>query len=447
MDITLDKQSATDGLIKIRLTESDYQPKVEEKVKEYARKAHIKGFRQGKVPGGVIKKMFGKSILVEEVNHLISHSVSDYIKEKQLNILGDPLPNQEKALAIDWDHQREFEFEFQVGLVEDFKYELGSKVKVKSYPIKVDNKTINETIEDLKKRFGAVSYPEVSEGGDNLFGEMVKEGETEKKSVYVAVEKVSSKEQKKFIGLKKEDSVTFKVEDLFDSLEEKARFLSVAEDEAKSAKGTYTLTLNNISRVAPAELNQDFFDKVFGKDAVKSEEEFRTKVKETIGENYNRETQHLLEHEIQHHFVDETKMNMPEEFLKTWLKNTSQGKVTDDVLEKEFKEYKDSLKWDLIKNRIAQDHKIQVEAQEVKEKAKTMILDQFGGQAIAAQLGDKLDSIADNYLSGEDGKNFMRLYNQLRNEKIIQFIKDSVTISEKEVSLDEFKKIAEKHQH
>src|SRR3981189_364390 len=123
MDITLDKQSTTDGLIKITLTESDYQPKVEEKVKEYSRKANIKGFRAGKVPSGVIKKMYGKSILVEEVNHLISHSVSDYIKDNHLRILGDPLPNQSIAQTLYWETKRCFQVYFQVGMVEDFQYE------------------------------------------------------------------------------------------------------------------------------------------------------------------------------------------------------------------------------------------------------------------------------------------------------------------------------------
>jgi trigger factor len=447
LNITLDKHTSTDGLIKIKLTESDYQPKVEEKVKEYARKANIKGFRQGKVPGGVIRKMFGKSILVEEVNHLISHSVSDYIKNNKLNVLGDPLPNQEKAQAIDWDHQKDFEFEFQVGLVDDFTYELSSKVKVKSHPIEVDEKTINETIADLRKRFGDVSNPEVSETGDTLFGDLSAEGSEEKKNVYLSLEKVSTEELGKFTGLKKEDVVRFDIDKAFKESSEKAKFLGLSEEEAKSVMGNHSLTVTNISRVTSPEINQEFFDKVFGKDAVKTEEEFRNKVEMTIGENYKRESDHLLEHEIQHQLVDHTKMNLPDAFLKSWLKNTSEGKVTDEIIEKDFNDYRNSLKWDLIKNKIAEDHNIKVEANEVKERARQLIMEQFGGQAFAAQLGDKLDAIADNYLSGEDGKVFMKLYNQLRAEKIIKFVKETITISEKPVSLDEFKKIAEQHHH
>jgi trigger factor len=138
---------------------------------------------------------------------------------------------------------------------------------------------------------------------------------------------------------------------------------------------------------------------------------------------------------------------MPDEFLKVWLKNTGGDKITDEILEKEFGQYKESLKWDLIKNKIAEDTKIVVEADEVKAKAKEMIMEQFGGQAFAAQLGDKLDGIADNYLSDQEGKNFMKLYDQLRQEKILKAIKDTITIEENKVTLDEFKKVVEKHNH
>jgi len=234
---------------------------------------------------------------------------------------------------------------------------------------------------------------------------------------------------------------------VFEGDEEVGNFLGLSKEDAKSKKGKYSFTITSISRVAPASLNQELFDRVFGKDAVKSEEEFITKVKETIAGNYQRETDHLLEHEIQHHFVDNTKIDMPDEFLKTWLKNSGGEKITDDVLSKEFTQYKDSLKWDLIKNKIAEDLKITVEAAEVKEKAKQMFLEQFGGQAFAAQLGDKLDAIADNYLSDQEGKNFMRLYDQLRSEKIMKAIRETISITEKPVSLDEFRKIVEKHNH
>jgi trigger factor len=448
LEITLNKTNNTEGLIKIKLTEGDYQPSVEEKVRDYARKANIKGFRQGKVPTGVIKKMFGKSILVDEINHLLSHKLSDYIKENNLKILGDPLPNQEKSREIDWDSQKDFEFEYQIGMVEDFKVELSSKVKVISHPIEVDDAILNETLSDLKKRFGNVTYPESSEAGDHLFGDVrTKEGEVKHDNAFLDTSKVEKKEQKKFAGLKKDDEVEFDAEKIFSDEGLAAQLLGLPADEAQNAKGNYTFKVHSISRTEPTEINEALFDRVFGKDAVKTEEEFINKVKETIAENYKRESDHFLDHNIEDYFLKNTKINLPDGFLKTWLKASSNGEVTDAVLEKEFDLYVRGLMWDLIKNKIADDNKITVDANEVRAKAKDLIVAQFGGQAFAEQISDRLDAIADNYLQNENGQNFMRLYNQLRTEKILKFIRETITIQEKKVSVDEFKKIVKEHKH
>src|SRR5690606_25710579 len=181
-------------------TEGDYQPQLEEKVRDYSRKANIKGFRQGKVPAGVIKKMFGKSLLVDEINQVLSHKLTDYIKENNLKILGEPLPDHEKSKAIDWDTQKDFEFEYQIGMVDEFGYELSKNVKVKSFPIEVDTKVLDETISDLKKRFGKASYPEASEAGDNLFGELRATDGSEFKNEHAVLpfDKIAAGEQKRF---------------------------------------------------------------------------------------------------------------------------------------------------------------------------------------------------------------------------------------------------------
>jgi trigger factor len=435
-------------LIKIKLSEGDYQPHVEEKLKDYARKATIKGFRQGKVPAGVIRKMFGKSILVEEINQLLSHKLTDYIRENNLKILGDPLPNHDKAQQIDWDVQHDFEFEYQIGMVEDFKYDLSKKVKVKSYPIEVDAKVIDETVADLKKRFGDRTYPETSEASDNLFGDLrEKDGAFKKEYASLDIDSIEKKEQKKFIGLKKEEEVEFEISKLFGDTEKLAQLLGMSEPEAKELKGTYIFKVHSVTRVVPAQINTELFDRVFGKDAVKTEEEFINKIKETIGENYNREADHFLEHHIEDYFIEHTSINLPEAFLKSWLKSSGKGEVTDDMINAEFSQYVRGLKWDIVKNRIADDAGIKVEAEEVRAKAKEMIVAQFGGQAFAEQISDRLDGIADNYLQNENGQNFMKLYNQLRQEKIMKHIRENITVDEKKVSVDEFKKIVEEHKH
>ncbi|HEY9488721.1 MAG TPA: trigger factor, partial [Chryseosolibacter sp.] len=386
MEITLDKKTNTEGLIKIKLTEGDYQPKVEEKVKDYARKANIKGFRQGKVPAGVIRKMFGKSILVDEINDLLSHKITDYIKDNNLQILGEPLPNHDKTKDIDWESQKDFEFEYQIGLVDDFSYELSPKTKVKAYKIEVDDKTIQETISDLKKRFGKVTYPEVSEAQDILFGDLrPKDSDAEgadslkKEHATIQIEKVGKSEQSIFIGLKKDDEVEFEPHKTYEDASLITELLGLSPDEAKAANGVFVLKVNNISRTEPAELATELYDRVFGKDVAKTEDEFISKIRETISENYKRETDHFLDHHLEDYFLENTTINLPDDFLKTWLKSTSQGQVTDTVIDTEFEHYVRGLKWDLIKNKIADDNKITVEAEEVRAKAKEMIVAQFGG--------------------------------------------------------------------
>lgn len=454
MEITLNKLNNTDGVIKIKLTEGDYQPHVEEKVRDYSRKANIKGFRQGKVPAGVIKKMFGKSILVDEINHVLNHKLTDYIRENNLKILGEPIPNQAKAQTIDWEQQKDFEFEYQIGMVDDFTYDLSKNVKVKSYPIDVDQNAIDETLTDVKKRFGKVSYPEASEIGDNLYGELKstetrEDGEPVVKKDYTILptDKVKKSEQAKFKGVKKDDVIEFDIAKAFDDNEVVANLLGVDPAEAKNQKGTFTYKVTNVTRTDAAELNQELFDRVFGPGVVSTEEEFLNKVKETISENYQRESQHFLDHHIEDYYISNTNITLPEEFLKSWLKISSQGKITDDVLAQEFEIYKRTLKWDLVKGKIADDNKITVEADEVRAKAKEMIIGQFGGQGFADQIADRLDGIVDNYLQHENGQNFMKLYNQLRAEKIMNFIREKISVDEKKVTVEEFKKITAEHTH
>lgn len=447
MEIILDKKSTTEGLIKIRLGKPDYQAGVEEKVRTYARKANLKGFRQGKVPVGVIKQMFGKSILVEEVNHLLSTKLSDYIKENKLRIIGEPLPNLEKANALDWEGDANLEFEYQVGLVDDFTYELSTKVKLTYYAIEISDKVVDETLEDIRKRLGKITHPEISEPGDSLIGTLRSADETfQQENVIIKTETLSKKYQDLFLHRKPQEEITLEIEKVFDT-DALSKMLNISSEEAKQLTGKFTFNVVSIGRVELAELNTVLFDRVFGKDHVTTPEAFVSKIKETIQQNYKRESDHFLDHEIEDHFIRNTKINLPEAFLKTWLVHSSKGELTNEVISKEFDSYLRTLKWDLIKNRIAEDHAITVETEAVRARAKELIISQFGGPSVTGQLMDKIDAIADNYLSHENGQHFMRLYNQLRNERILSLIKEKITLTEKKVTLDEFRKMVEEHRH
>ncbi|MGD9327730.1 MAG: trigger factor family protein, partial [Cyclobacteriaceae bacterium] len=213
MDIVLDKSTATEGQIKITLKEKDYQPKVEEKVKDYSKKATIKGFRPGKVPPGLIRKLYGKSILVEEINEILSKSITDYIKENKIKLIGEPLPNHDKTATIDWDNQKEFEFEYEIGLVAEFDLNLAQKIK--AYEIQADKKTIDTTLDSIKKQYGNYSEPDEVQEGDDLMGELTQESSGYKEEIWITANQIKPKEAKKFIGLKKEDTIDIDPKKIF----------------------------------------------------------------------------------------------------------------------------------------------------------------------------------------------------------------------------------------
>ncbi len=441
MNITLDKKTSTEASIKVKLKENDYQPNVEEKVKEYAKKANIKGFRPGKVPPSLIKKMYGKSIVAEEINSILSKSLTDYIKEQNIQLIGEPLPDQDKANKINWESQKEFEFDYDIGMVPDFTYDISKKQKVKSYIIELDKKTEKETIDNIKKQFGTVTNPEKAVEGDAFYGEIKEnDGDLHNQGI-IQFDDLAKKEQKNFLALKPGESIELDIKKAFKDDATISQVLNVGTDKAKEVQGKYTFTLKNINHTEPAEVNQELFDKVFGKDTVKTDEEFLAKVKETVETNYARETSYFLDKTIKDQLVDKTKIEIPNEFLKKWLLISNEGKVTVEDIEKEFDEYVKSLKWDLIKNKVATDAEIKVENDEVVDKAKSLILQQLGGPGAAEQLKDHLDDFADNYLKAENGQNYLKLYGEVRDERIMQYLKENVSITEKKVSLDEFRDI------
>jgi trigger factor len=442
LDITLNKKDNTNASIKIILNEADYQPNVEQKIKEYRKNANIKGFRPGKVPTSYIKKLYGKSVLVEQINSLLSKSLTDYIKDNNLKILGEPLPNQEDAAKIDWDNQKDFEFEYTLGLVEEFEIPLNDKFKVEKHTIEVTDKVMKETLDNLTKQHGDTESVDESKSEDTLEGKLsTADGEVQEK-VVLPIEDAEKKAQKQFVGAKKGDEIKFDIEKTFKSADAKSRLLGQNETDADAASGEYILSVSDIKRTKPAEINQDLFDKVFGKDAVKTREEFDQKIKETISENYDRETENLLNRDLVDKLVEKTKFDLPDEFLKNWLLLSNEGKITQEQIDKEYDLYTKDLRWNLIKNKIAEANQddIKVEHTDVMDYTKKMIAEQFGAYGMADQLGENMDSFAQNYLQGENGENYRKVYEEMLNKRVLDFIKEKISIKEKKVDLDGFKK-------
>ncbi len=441
MEITLDKHSANQGSIKIKLSEADYQPKVEAKLKDYARKANIKGFRPGKAPISMVKNMYGTSVLVEEINSILGESLNSYLKEQTFKILGDPLPVAQQEDKIDWKTQKEFDFEYKIGFVDGIQLPL-EKVKGTKYSIKVDKKLIDETLENLVSQYGNSTNPEVSEATDAIYGDLSCESTGFKKSLSLDLKKITKKLAGKFTGVSKDAVIEFEDKDVKKDQWEAA--FGLEAEEVDQVTGSLIFTVKNINRTEKAEMNQEFFDKIFGPDVVSSEEEFLAKVKETLQSNYDRESKVFTEEELKKTLTSNAKIDLPESFLKEWLLEANQGKVTEADVEKEFPLYAKQLTWSLISNHLATENKIQAEHEEVIEKTKQMVREQFAASGLGSQMEDSMDMFVDNYLKGEEGQNYMNMLTSVQNDKVLSFVESQIKLSEKEISIDEFKELLAK---
>ncbi len=444
MEITLNKKNTTEASINISLKQGDYQPKVDKKLKDYSKKAEIKGFRKGKVPLTMVKNMYGKSILVDEINHIISHELSDYIKENKLNIIGEPLPNRDQVNTIDWDTQKDFEFEYNIGLVEEFEVDLTQKHKITKNEIKVDKKVIDETVANLKEQYGNMTNPEVSEEGDALYGSFSQAESDLKSTGIIETKDLDKKDSKKFKGVKKGDKISFDPHKILSSDEQIAQTLGIEANAAKELTGEVEIEVINVNRKVAAEINQELFDKLFGKDVVKEEKDFLAKIEESISKNYEKESGYLLERDIRDYFVEKIKIETPNDFLRDWLFISNEGKVTKEQIDSEFDLYVSELKWSLIRNKIAEAGKVEVSNDEIKAKAIETLAEQFGGPSVVQQLGDKMDEFADSYLKANDGEHYTTIYNQVAADKVYTYVIENVTINSKKVSLDDFRKLASK---
>lgn len=442
MEITLDKHSANQASIKITLNEADYQPKVDAKLKDYAKKAAIKGFRPGKAPISMVKGMYGVSILVDEINALLGESLNTYLKEQTFRILGEPLPVEKEDNSIDWKTQKDFDFEYKIGFVDSVAVALDNSTKGTKYSIKVDEKLVNETIENLKSQYGNSTNPEVSEANDNVYGDLkAAEGEFTK-TLSLPLSKLSKKLAAKFIGLSKDAVVEFDAKEV--KKEEWSEAFGLTNEEAAEINGTFAFTVKNINRTEPAILDQEFFDKIFGPETVKSEEEFKTKVQETLQESYSRESKVFTDEELKKVLVEKANLDLPDTFLKEWLIKANAGKVSATDVENEYPIYAKQLTWSLISNQIAKDNSIQAEHEDVIEKTKEMIREQFASSGLGSQMEASMDMFVDNYLKGNEGQNYMNMLTSVQNEKVLAFVQEKIDLTEKTISIDEFKELLEK---
>jgi len=450
MNIIKENIDELNAVLKITIEESDYKEKVETILANYRRKAKIDGFRPGKVPAGMIKKMYGTAVLVDEVNKILSESISNYLVKEKLNILGEPLPG-EKEQNINFEKQTIFEFLFDIGLAPEFEVALTKNDKFPYYIIKVDKKLIDSYTENYTGKFGHFKSAEKVEKTEMLKGEIIqidtegniKENGVSNNNATISLEILKDDSViKKFTGKKTGESIDFDIKKAYPNNTEIAAILGIEKKNVTDIDPLVRFTIKDISKFENAEINQELFDKAFGKDKIKSEEEFYNRIKEEIQSNLKKESDYRFALDVKEKMIDKMKLSLPEKFLKRWLLKSDEGKVTPDQIEREFDQVAEDLKWQLIKDKIIKDQNLKVTEDEVLEYAKVVALMQFQQYGMVNMPDEQLEGFAKEILKKKDDKR--RMYAKLFEDKTIAYIKENVKIDEKMVSTDNFNKLFEK---
>ncbi len=450
MNITQEKIDDLNAVIKVQLKEEDYQDKVENQLKEYRKKASVPGFRKGHVPMGMVKKMVGTNLLVDELNKILSDTLQEYLTNEKLEVLGNPLPKMEDDETIDWENQKEFEFKYEVGLAPSFKVDSLDKLKVDAYKIKVSDKDVQKYVDDLARRYGKMTNPEVAEKDDMVFGKFeeldgegkVKEGGITNSSVIIINAVTDKNLQKQLVGAKAGDMFVVDPKTVSEHESDQAQAIGVDVNELKNIISKFNYTVEKVNRVIASDLNQELFDKIFGEGTVKSEKEFRDKIAEELNKGLIADSDRKLKADIQDALMDSLKLKLPDTFLKKWIKASNEKPITDEQIELEYDMYAKSLQWQLIENKIIEANEIKVEFEEVIDYTKGLLTQQMQSMGMPTNDDEQLTQTAQSVLQNQEEAR--KIYGMLYDSKLMDLYKSTCKLKEKEVSLEEFEKLLAK---
>ena len=449
MNIVKENIDDLNALLKVEIKKVDYEENVEKVLKDYRKKANIKGFRPGMVPIGLVKKMYGKAVQLDEINKLISESIHKYLHDEKVEILGDPLPKDNDQEIINFDTQEDFSFTFELGLAPQFEIKLSKKNKINNYQIGVDEKMKSDYISNYTRRFGQFKSSEKSVEKDMLKGDIIQLGEknsipenglkAENTTISIDIMK-DEKIKKHFIGKKINDEIDFDLRKALPNDFEIAGILNKKKDEVADVKGKFRFTIKEINRFEPAEIGQDLFNKVYGEGIVNSEDEFMKRVEEEIVNNLKRESDYKVMLDIKKLALEKIDFSLPEEFLKKWLLKVNE-KTTAEQIEKEFDSFRSDLKWQLIRNKIAKENEIKISDEELQKEAENITRYQFQQYGLYYASEEQIGNYAKEMLKREDEAK--RIAEKILEEKAIEKLKEVVKLDDKKITADEFNKLFE----
>ena len=447
MDITQENIDDLNALLKIIVSPEDYREQVDKTVKQHQKQAKMPGFRPGKVPKGMIRKLYGKAILAEELQRIVSNGLSEYIDKNEIEILGNPLPKDEKEIAINWDEPQDYEFLYELGLAPDFQLAIPPKNTFTNYKIKVDDARRNAYKDDLQRRFGERQTPEQVTEDSLIYCEVVelnndgseKEDGIRHKSP-ISLDKISDdKIKKNFVGMKNGESVECDPRDVSENDADLAAMLHVKKEEVEGIGKKFRFTIDNISRLEKAEINQELYNKVFGEGKVNSDKEFNEAIDKELQSLFENETDRRLKHDIEKYLLDNLEIKLPDQFLKRWLLAISEKPLTEEQVEQDYPNYSKGIKYQLIQNKIIKDNGLKIKDEEIIEFARHLIRTQYAQYGYYDIPDESMADLVKHYT--EDRQKVREIVETLSERKVFDYLKENVKKKDKEVSYEDFLEI------
>jgi len=453
MEITRENTGDLTATIKMVISPADYQESVTKILKDYQRKANVPGFRPGHVPYGMIKKLYGGAVFAEEVNKLVSDKLNRYIIDEKLEILGQPLPNNELTPQFEMSEDKDIEFFFDLGLAPSIDFVIDDNISIDYHLIKVDESMVDKYVDDMLQRFGNTTNPESAGEKDILFGDFKQldpDGNELEGGIHhtsrLSIDTIADAELKaRLVGSKVGDTIVFNPSKATKTAVEVAALLGIDKDEAENVDSDFSFNVTEITTLSPAELNVELYEKVFPGVGIITEEEFRNKIRNESEHAFVADSDHLFSHHAQEKLVELVNIPLPDAFMKRWLIESNEGKLTAADLEKDYDKYAEGMKWQLIENKIIKEAGIEVGDQEIKDYVKDYYLQGWRTMQLTDDLQGRLETIAESFLKDKPNE-VRRIVDSMYGQRVTAYIKTKVKLVEKEITYDEFIKLdAEKH--
>ena len=437
MNTTKEQVDDLNAIIKIQLDKDDYEPKIEKTLKDYRKTANIPGFRKGKVPMGMLRKQYGEAIRADEVNKMVNDELQRFVQEEKLALIGGPIPFDDEKMS--WDKEP-LEFKFEIAMYPTIEPNLNPDDKLDYYKIVADKEMIDEQVSMIQKQFGKLETHEKVGENSTIVATIRSSDESFDNESTFGLDAINKEHHDQFKGAKVGDVINVKADNFLQRENIAQSILGIPTDDYKALEGDLSIEITEINENIPAELNQELFDKYLGEGKVSTEDEFRQKVKEQIEGQFKQQTEQKFFNDATEFLIEHTDFELPENFLKKWLRFSNDKDISQEEADKEFEDNKKGIRYQLIEAKIKEDHAISVTQEDLKETAKDALKAQMAQYGQGNLPDEQIEQLSQTLLQQEEQKKQMD--DQALSKKLLDFFKEKLPINEKEVTYKEFIDIA-----